>query len=130
MKFGEYLQHNIEERWKEYYLDYGQLKKLIKALSIAQLEAPNADRAMSLSFGLGAQASAKQPHFGDQAFIEFLESEMRKINEFTVERLADIRAELSSVERQVNEQVSDSGISDPFLTYLLQNYLAGKNRDG
>ena len=90
MKFGEYLQHNIEDRWREYYLDYNQLKKLIKALSFAQLQTPSDERTTSLSFGAGAQASNKQPHSGDQDFVEFLEAEMKKV------RLCVLSVELSS----------------------------------
>ena len=89
MKFGEYLSQNIEDRWRNFYLDYDQLKKLIKALSFAQLQGPGDDHNTSLSFGYGAEASYKQPHSGDQAFVDFLEAEMKKVRVKLAEGDAD-----------------------------------------
>ena len=42
MKFGEYLSNNVHEEWKEMYLNYDRLKKMIKVLQ-AKFKLANKD---------------------------------------------------------------------------------------
>jgi SPX domain protein involved in polyphosphate accumulation len=101
MKFGEHLLQNMDPRWKEYYLDYARLKKVIKQLSAACLGDVSQERHTSLSFGRGAAASSRQTHDANRAFLDMLEQEIKKIDKFVASLMVDIRTKLRDIEAQV-----------------------------
>lgn len=106
MKFGEYLEKNQDRGWADKYINYGYLKQLIKDLQSRQSEAidPTA-RITSLSVprptdsaGMPMQTiSTTTP----EDFFTSVESEMRKIDDFTHTVVVGIRNVLRDVERQL-----------------------------
>ncbi len=56
MKFGKYLETNKEADWAEFYIDYSNLKKTLKAILKVGVLSPDTGRHTSLSSKL-AQSS-------------------------------------------------------------------------
>ena len=89
MKFGDYLKAHLCEEWADNYLNYDKLKKIIKRLEEGHINVQNTGGiGTSLSVPLptnaaGMPISAGQADFTQEDFFKFLESEMRKIEEFT-----------------------------------------------
>lgn len=114
MKFGKYLISNETEEWKEYYLDYDKLKQLIKRLCALQLgEAESSEIGTSLSVprptnAAGVPLKKEAPKEGDEVpltqenFYIVLESEMKKIEQFTKKIVTEIRSNLKEIEAQLN----------------------------
>ena len=87
MKFGEYLTTNAVVEWQDKYLNYDKLKKIIKLLEEKHLGTQQ-------STGIGTSLSVPRPtnaagmpvdsvSVTQEDFFSVLESEMRKIEEFT-----------------------------------------------
>lgn len=109
MKFGKYLLENQTEEWKQMYIDYDKLKKLIKILAGLQLTSPqDGSKGTSLSVAMPTNA-AGIPMTGDlsvtqENFYAVLEEEMKKIDNFVKEKVAEIRKQLKSYEKEVLDQ--------------------------
>ena len=104
MKFGQYLQENMEPDWKEFYVDYDGLKKIIKDMS--SLDVPQVARATSLSVGQAPQPSSNTEEKSQKAqgeFIDALEKDMAKIELFVVGKLQEVPR--SGPSRQLQLQV-------------------------
>jgi len=89
MKFGEYLRTNAVPEWLDKYLNYDQLKKLIKILEDKHVDGQQ-------STGIGTSLSVPRPtnaagmpvdETTQEDFFIFLENEMRKIEEFTKQQV-------------------------------------------
>ena len=105
MKFGQYLQENMEPDWKEFYVDYDGLKKIIKDMS--SLDVPQVARATSLSVGQAPQPSSNTEEKSQKAqgeFIDALEKDMAKIELFVVGKLQEV-PDARAKRRQLQLQV-------------------------
>jgi SPX domain protein involved in polyphosphate accumulation/uncharacterized membrane protein YidH (DUF202 family) len=104
MKFGEYLHAQKAPEWQNYYIDYDQLKLLIKELEETLLAAaPINQRTASLSVPLPTNAAGMPvEQMSQENFYAFLEQEMRKIEQFTKKQVDQIRRNLSEAERKIN----------------------------
>lgn len=97
MKFGKYLEANKEPAWAEYYLQYGKLKHIIKDLQAKNLQSPGPDtKNVSLSVpaptnAAGVVEGKSVTDVNQEAFFTLLESEMKKIEDFTLAKVQDIR---------------------------------------
>lgn len=91
MKFGEYLKTNALSEWQDKYLNYDRLKSLIKVLEDQHL-------GVEVGTGVGTSLSVPLPtnaagmprttqKITQEEFFEFLESEMKKIERFTQEKV-------------------------------------------
>lgn len=109
MKFGEKLFEDAVPEWKEYYLSYDVLKKLIKKLEefqqFALINTENTTMTTSLTVPLPTNR-AGMPDFStkqatQEEFFVTLESEMRKIEQFTKKQVQQIRAVMERIEAQV-----------------------------
>lgn len=130
MKFGEYLKSQIFPEWKDAYLDYQQLKELIKELEDLNshhsqlLTAVISPRKASLTIPLPSNGSGGQPidssprdnatttatstnsssrkvNRSQEEFFQLLEKEMMKIESFIAQQVQRIRQSLYDVERKV-----------------------------
>eukprot|EP01031_Cornospumella_fuschlensis_P036887 gene36887-44750_t len=106
MKFGEYIRDQKVPEWQFYYLDYDNLKEMIKALEAIHLAAPlDTEKVTSLSIPRPTNAAGmpvEGKHITQEEFYAFLEKEMRKIEQFTKEQVQAIRKVLADVEMKVN----------------------------
>ncbi|KAG2487916.1 hypothetical protein HYH03_013496 [Edaphochlamys debaryana] len=92
MKFNKYLRANQEESWKEHYIHYSELKKLL--YSILEEGAPvYVPTALSLTTGRGPDSKPTP----QERFFMFLEADVKRINDFTTEVAAQLRAQLRAV---------------------------------
>ena len=116
MKFGEHLLRELSSDWAEFYLDYGQLKNLIR-----ELELGLAERVDGIGYGgVGTSMSVPRPtnaaaqpstiNVTQESFFSFLEGEMRKIDSFTLKVIENIRAVLVEVETKI---INVKGSNDP-----------------
>ena len=90
MKFGEYLRSNAVPEWHDKYLNYDKLKKVIKILEERHVGLPD-------STGIGTSLSVPPPtnaagvpdheSVTQEDFFNLIESEMRKINDFTKQQV-------------------------------------------
>lgn len=108
MKFGEYLNNNQEPEWVSYYINYDKLKKIIKTLEELHLGVgiqENTEIGTSLSVPRPTNAAGmplrKAITSTQEDFFMVLESEMKKIEQFTKEHVEQIRRILQSVEQQI-----------------------------
>lgn len=121
MKFGEHLRNNRLPEWVNYYIDYDKLKKTIKELEQKHLEV---NAATDTSGPYGTSLSVPRPtnaagmpiqltdsETSQEKFYEVIETEMRKIEQFTKKQVKEIRRCLKEVDEQV--QTIGSKITDP-----------------
>lgn len=134
MKFGKYIDEQARQDWRDKYLDYGTLKHHIKE-AVAQLESGSDEaafspRTTSLSVAKNANASP------ESQFFNKLESEVKKISEFTEKLVKQLRAQTKALQAKVtndkdhqhNEQLMQEAqrLGDEFLSlekYVNLNYL-------
>jgi SPX domain protein involved in polyphosphate accumulation len=88
MKFGEYLRTNLLPEWQDKYIDYGRLKGLINRLEEMQLASVQSGTGIGTSLSVPVPTNAagmpmKQQEVTQEEFFRVLESEMRKIEDFT-----------------------------------------------
>ena len=90
MKFGEYLREQLNPEWKEMYMDYDRLKKLIKLLEEVHLGAPRSFNTFGTSLSVPVPTNAAgmpdNQQISQEDFFNVLESEMKKIERFTKEQ--------------------------------------------
>lgn len=100
MKFGKYLDSKARPEWRDQYMDYKALKDLIKEASDelasagygpdgAGNELSFSPRTTSLTV---ARAAGRRS--ADERFYELLESEVAKVNKFTVEHVSGLKKRL------------------------------------
>jgi len=108
MKFGEYLRKQQDAEWKSNYINYDHLKFLIKELEPMEGKGPAVEenkRETSLSVSRPTDQSGmpiNTPAVTAEMFYVFIEDEMRKIDQFTKDKLQEIRAVLADVETELN----------------------------
>lgn len=83
MLFGVKLQSEIYSPWKEYYINYDQLKRLLKESVVNNLDPESA-------------WSEKD----ESAFAEFLDKELGKVYSFQVSKYKELDDEISKLEMQ------------------------------
>ena len=115
MKFGLYLHENQDSEWAGMYLDYDQLKSMIKKLEEIHIDAvsPKTTKGTSLSVSRptnsagvpSARGSAEQ--ITQEHFFTYLEKEMKKIEQFTKKKVTEIRAILNAVEKESSKLPND-----------------------
>lgn len=105
MKFGKYLESKARPEWRDQYMDYKALKDLIKEAT---------DELASAGYGPGGTgppgalsfsprttsltvARAAQRRSADERFYELLESEVAKVNKFTVEHVSGLKKRLKAL---------------------------------
>lgn len=115
MKFGLYLKENEDEAWSGMYLDYDKLKSMIRQLEEIHIDAvsPKTTKGTSLSVTRPTNAAGVRVSRGSgeqitqEHFFSFLESEMKKIEQFTKKKVTEIRNVLLSVEKECSKLPTD-----------------------
>jgi SPX domain protein involved in polyphosphate accumulation/uncharacterized membrane protein YidH (DUF202 family) len=124
MKYGLYLKDSANAEWKDQFLDYDRLKGLIKTLQ-QKFKLANQDPVGISSGGVSvsvprptdAAGQPKAPTRIDRAdsmmgaenvdsqeeFYTVLEDEMKKIEQFTIQKLKEIRRELRDIESDIED---------------------------
>ena len=103
MKFGKYLESKARPEWRDYYMDYKGLKDLIKEatdeLASAGGFGPGGAGALSFSPRTTSLtvARASERRSADERFYELLESEVAKVNKFTVEHVSGLKKRLKAL---------------------------------
>lgn len=118
MKFGEYLQNQVHTPWSAQYLDYDELKNLIKVLEDqflvmnvtdttmttkgTSLTVPPQTNARGMPVGRSPSSAGGASQVTQEDFYNCLEKEMKKIEEFTRAQVKEVRAILSEVESKMS----------------------------
>ncbi|KAL3141644.1 hypothetical protein ABBQ32_004873 [Trebouxia sp. C0010 RCD-2024] len=134
MKFGKYIDEQARPDWTDKYLDYSQLKHYIKE-AVAQLESGSdaaafSPRTTSLSVARNHRESP------EASFFTKLETEVKKISDFTEKLVKQLRAQTKALQvkvtadkghQQTNELMQEAQrLGDEFLSlekYVNLNYL-------
>lgn len=100
MKFGKYIDEQARPDWREKYLDYGQVKHHIKEAA-ARLESDSdasafSPRTTSLS------VSKQHEVTPEEKFFNKLESELKKISEFTEKLVKQLRSQTKALHARVS----------------------------
>ena len=93
MKFGQRLKEEALPEWKEFYLDYGSLKKMIKGkwdhLDVEDPEGnPEGD----------ALIGDSEDNIVEQRFLQGLRDELGKVNAFYLSREMELNEKLEAME--------------------------------
>lgn len=122
MKFGKQLENSRQEEWRDHYLDYNQLKEMIKALSAVVTESNPGDRVTCVSMQGVNQPTAilNGVELTYAAFVEKIESEMVRIDQFTNELVASLQERVCDLEVEVNDAVVGSKLEDAGRAALYQ----------
>ena len=153
MKFGKYLKSQVRAEFADKYVDYERLKNMIAALAVVERK----DEALGegeTGFGERVTSLSTAPNQPDTAkfegrdvteadFFNLLEAELKKVDEFTFEKVRETVAKVDDLERRVADALKDgavvapkqrdalraeaSSLGDQFLTiekYANINYLA------
>jgi len=137
MKFGEYLIENIAPEYgEENYVNYRDLKDLIRALSMQQtISTPlESNRQISLSAPPPTDNRGQPMQQGEkvtpEVFYSALDKEMAKVEAFTLEEVTKLRKQLSAVEKGLKreEDVEDEAgkVGESYLhleKYVNLNYM-------
>lgn len=102
MKFGKYLESKARPEWRDQYMDYKGLKDLIKEATDELASAgygPGGAGALSFSPRTTSLtvARAAERRSADERFYELLESEVAKVNKFTVEHVSGLKKRLKAL---------------------------------
>ncbi|XP_046401365.1 xenotropic and polytropic retrovirus receptor 1 homolog [Ischnura elegans] len=97
MKFGEYLLENISPKWKEQYLDYEGLKKLLFAED-------NERSFLGVRKSL-ATSSGSSTFYND--FFHICQKELSKVDLFYSEKLAEAKRRFSELESDLHKLFGD-----------------------
>ncbi|KAH9251967.1 hypothetical protein BASA81_010171 [Batrachochytrium salamandrivorans] len=149
MKFGKYLESQVKPEFVGYYVDYERLKKMISALSQVEFKDQLGLEEGATGFGERVMTLSTTPNMPETAkfegkdlsetdFFNLLESEMKKVDEFTHEKVKEAVARVDELDRKVatahlDEQTRKAlkaeaqAIGDAFLAvekYANINYLA------
>lgn len=122
MKFGKYLELSAVPEWKDHYLNYHRLKDMIKALS--QVESKEADieegssgfgeRVTSLSMVPNPKPAGKfeGKDITEADFFNFLEAELKKIDEFTEGYVQEVKKKADTLEQEVEALLNDKSATE------------------
>jgi len=137
MKYGQHLLENIAiEYGPQPYLDYSYLDSIIRTLSEKALSsADEANRHVSLTSPPPTNAKGIPQQMSDitgEAFFSYLDSELTKVEKFTLAKVTELRSKLDQVESKVTfgemsfEEIATleseaNGIARNFLT--LEKYV-------
>lgn len=101
MKFGKYLESKARPEWRDSYMDYKGLKDLIKEATDELAGAGGPGGAGALAFSPRTTsltvARASERRSADERFYELLESEVAKVNKFTVEHVSGLKKRLKAL---------------------------------
>lgn len=106
MKFGRVLDENKEAEWAEYYMEYKQMKKIIKSIAANSNAASTSDAldgktqgvvSLSVPVPTASDKEDKSP-FVEEDFFRILELQMKKVNDFTHEVVTSVRAQLKAID--------------------------------
>ncbi len=92
MKYGEYFNAQIEEEWRKYYMQYDQLKSILKNMEESELPVSNGGIGASLSTPVPTTSQGLQlgQIFSQEEFFRLLDEDMRKIEDFTKSKVSFI----------------------------------------
>jgi SPX domain protein involved in polyphosphate accumulation len=132
MKYGAYLEEQMIPEWKDYYMSYKQLKKILSVLSQKYINKPPEewDTGVSLSTPAPtnaaampeidiehggdnesiASANSEEAHYTQNDFFRLLEADMDKVHVFTKEQVVHLRGALKSVDASLR---SFDGTGEP-----------------
>ncbi|XXG84118.1 hypothetical protein AAC387_Pa10g1709 [Persea americana] len=117
MKFGKEFQTHLEEtlpEWRDKFLSYKLLKKLLKQMSTADatLNAPDLSTGAAQADDAGAERN--QPWVGlEEWFVRILDEELEKFNDFYVDKEEDFVIRLQELKERIErlkEKSSKRGI--------------------
>mmetsp|Transcript_8953 Transcript_8953/g.24820 ORF Transcript_8953/g.24820 Transcript_8953/m.24820 type:complete len:740 (-) Transcript_8953:189-2408(-) len=119
MKFGEHLKANIAPEYGEQaYLDYQQLDSIISELSQTKPSAANESRVVSLTAPPQTNAQGldtSKVNVTEETFLAKIDSDMVKVEKFTLSQVTKIRAKIMDLEALLKQQpsslLSDEGSS-------------------
>lgn len=134
MKFGKFMEARVKPEWRNEYVDYKALKDLIKQAAAESENVGNgvsfSPRTTSLTVQRGARRGA------EERFFQKLESEVSKVNAFTISGVDKAKKRLKALQERVrsnkdgrntNELLQEAKeIGDDFLAlekYVNLNYL-------
>lgn len=93
MKFGKEFQTHLEEtlpEWRDKFLSYKLLKKLLKQMSTADAALNAPDLSIGAAQADDAGAERNQPWVGlEEWFVRILDEELEKFNDFYVDKEED-----------------------------------------
>jgi len=90
MKFGEQLRAKMVKEWEDKYIDYDRLKHLISELEQLHITYDTSQNPVSLAKPVPLNAAAQprsKSEVTHEEFFALLESNMRKIENFTKEQV-------------------------------------------
>mmetsp|Transcript_6886 Transcript_6886/g.7970 ORF Transcript_6886/g.7970 Transcript_6886/m.7970 type:complete len:733 (-) Transcript_6886:165-2363(-) len=125
MKYGEHLLQNIAiEYGQQSYLNYSYLDAIIRTLSRKGLSsADEANRQVSLTAPPPTNAKGIPQQSNDiteEAFFSYMDSELTKVEKFTLEKVTELRRKLDQVESKVK-----GNVVSPEKTIALKNRADG-----
>jgi len=108
MKYGEHLLENIAiEYGPQSYLNYSDLDSIIRTLSRKGLSsADEANRQVSLTAPPPTNAKGIPQQSNDiteEAFFSYMDSELTKVEKFTLAKVTELRRKLDQIESKVKD---------------------------
>ena len=97
MRFGRTLKKSIYEPWKDYYIDYKALKKLLRESDVSDQDSPTKQ----------ADGGRKWTEEDEGAFVEeLINVQLEKVNNFQVDTYKRLRDRTSECESTLEARVS------------------------
>ncbi|KAJ6639068.1 Xenotropic and polytropic retrovirus receptor 1 [Pseudolycoriella hygida] len=98
MKFAEHLSAHITPEWRKQYINYEEMKAM---LYVAVEEAPSVD---------SVEEEVLKRHFAnfDETFFHYCEQELKKINTFYSEKMAEATRKYAALSTELKEAVEAS----------------------
>lgn len=99
MRFGRTLKKSVYEPWRDYYIDYKALKKLLRESDVSDQESPTRR----------ADGGRKWTEEDEGAFVEeLINVQLEKVNNFQVETYKQLRDQTSRCEARLEALVSQA----------------------
>lgn len=121
MKYGAYLEEQMVQEWREHYMSYKQLKKILNILSQKYINKPPPEWDIGVSLSTPAPTNAaampevdiehgerdgdsenssitEEALYTQNDFFKLLELDMDRVQSFTKEQVVQIRAALKAVD--------------------------------
>lgn len=102
MKFGKHLDDNRRDEWEQNYLDYKSLKDLIKESAQEQEENGRFGTAYSPRVTSLSVLRADRVQTADERFFQKLDTEIKKVNDFTLQLVENWRRDLKKLSVKVH----------------------------
>ncbi|XP_037026723.1 xenotropic and polytropic retrovirus receptor 1 [Bradysia coprophila] len=98
MKFAEHLSAHITPEWRKQYINYEEMKAM---LYVAVEEAPSVD---------SVEEEVLKRHFAnfDESFFHYCEQELKKINTFYSEKMAEATRKYAALSTELKEAIEAS----------------------